>query len=86
MSPKHFIIYDFYSCGLSSATIEYSCPSVCLSVCLCVCLGVCVSVCVHNNSEKNSSIHLKFEHIVVNENSLDEFDIAHYLIKVKVMA
>ena len=27
------------SCGLSTATIEYSCPSVCASV--------CVSVCVH---------------------------------------
>ena len=32
----------FYSCGLSTATIEYSCPSVC--VCLCLCLCVCVSV------------------------------------------
>ena len=27
-----------YSCGLSPATIEYSCPSVCLSVCVCVCV------------------------------------------------
>ena len=32
----------FYSCGLSTATIEYSCLSVCLSVCVCVC--VCLSV------------------------------------------
>ena len=30
-----------YSCGLSTATIEYSCPSVC----------VCLSVCVHDNSK-----------------------------------
>ena len=34
MSPS------FYSCGLSTATIEYS--SAC--ACLCVCLSVCVSV------------------------------------------
>ena len=27
-----------YSCGLSTATIEYSSPSVCLSVCLSACL------------------------------------------------
>ena len=26
------------SCGLSTATIEYSCPSVCLSGCVSVCL------------------------------------------------
>ena len=27
----------YYSCGLSTATIEYSCPSVCLGVrCLCL--------------------------------------------------
>ena len=25
-----------YSCGLSTTTIEYLCPSVCLSVCVCV--------------------------------------------------
>ena len=35
----------FYSCGLSTATIEYSFPSVCLSVCLCVCVCVCVCLC-----------------------------------------
>ena len=33
---------DFYSCGLSTATIEYSCPSECISVFpsfrLCVCV------------------------------------------------
>ena len=33
-----------YSCGLSTATIEYSCPSVYLSVCVCVCLSVSLSV------------------------------------------
>ena len=51
-----------------------------------MCLSVCVSVCVHDNSKNNSSIHLKLEYIVVNENSSDEFDIGHYPIKVKVMA
>ena len=35
----NFIIY--FSCGLSTATIEYSCPPVCLSA---VCLSVSVSV------------------------------------------
>ena len=30
-----------YSCGLSTATIEYSSLSVCLSVCVSVCLSVC---------------------------------------------
>ena len=44
--------YDYYSWGLSTATIEYSC----LSVCLCVCLCVCLSVCVHDNSKNNGSI------------------------------
>ena len=63
----------YYSCGLSTATIKYSCPSVCLFV--------CVSVCVHDNSKNNASIHLKLEHIVVYENSSDEFDIGHCAIK-----
>ena len=66
-----------YSCGLSTATIEYS-SSVCLSVCLCVC--------VHDNSKNNGSIDMKLEHTVVYENSSDEFDIGHCPIKVKVMA
>ena len=65
---------NFYSCGLSTATIEYSSPSVCLSVCM--------SVCVHDNSKNNGSIDLKLEHIVVYENSSDEFDIGQCLIKV----
>ena len=56
-----------YSCGLSTATIEYSC----LSVCLCVCVSVYLFVCVHDNSKNNGSIHLKFEHIVVYENRSD---------------
>ena len=34
-------------------------------------------VCVHDNG----SIHLKLEHIVVYENSSDEFDIRHCLIE-----
>ena len=75
-----------YSCGLSTATIEYSCPSVCLCVCLSVCVCVCLSVCVHDNSKNNGSIDLKLEHIVVYENSSDEFDIGHCPIKVKVTA
>ena len=74
--------YDYSSC-LSTATIEYSCPSVCLSVCVSRCLSVCVSVCVHDNSKNNGSIHLKLEHIVVYENSSDQFDIGHCPIKVK---
>ena len=79
---------DIYSCGLSTATIEYSCPSVCLCVCLsvCVCVSVCLSVCVHDNSKNNGSIDLKLEQIVVYENSSDEFDIGHCPIKVKVTA
>ena len=56
-----FFMKNFYSCGLSTATIEYSS----LSVCLCVCLSVCLSVCVHDNSKNNGSIHLKLEHVVV---------------------
>ena len=41
-------------------------------------------VCVHDNSKNNGSIDLKLEHIVVHENSSDEFDIGHCPIKVKV--
>ena len=64
----------YYSCGLSTATIEYSCPSVCLSVC------------VQDNAKNSCLIHLKLENIVVYENSSDEFDIGHCPIKVKVTA
>ena len=42
-----------------------------------VCVSVFVSVCVHDNSKNNGLIHLKLEHIVVCENSSDEFDIGH---------
>ena len=73
-------IIVYYSCGLSTATIEYSCPSACLRACF------RLSVCVHDNSKNNGSIHLKLEHIVVFENSSDEFDNGHCPIKVKVMA
>ena len=61
-------LYQYYSCGLSTATIEYSCRSVCLSVCLGVCVCVCVCVClsVYMITKKNDgSILLKLEHIVV---------------------
>ena len=67
---------SYYSCGLSTATIEYSSPSMCLCVRL--------SVCVHDNSKNNGSIDLKLEHIVVYENSSDEVGIGHCPIKVKV--
>ena len=43
-------------------------------------------VCVHDNSKNNGSINLKLEHVVVLENSSDEFDIGHCPIKVKVTA
>ena len=56
------ILYH-YSCGLSTATIEFSCPSVCLSVC--VFLSKCVSV--YTITKKNDLIHLKLEHIVAYE-------------------
>ena len=69
-----------YSCGLSTATIEYS------SACVCVCLSVCLCVCKHDNSKNNWSRDLKFEYIVAFENYLDEFDIGHCPIKVKDMA
>ena len=66
----------YYSCGLSTATIEYSSPSVCVSVCLSV-----ISI-----TQNNGSIHLKLKHIVVYGNSSDEFKIGHCPIKVKVTA
>ena len=48
-----------YSCGLSTATIEYSSLSVCL------CVSVCLSV--YTITQKNNGlVHLKLEHIVVN--------------------
>ena len=59
---------------------------VCVSVCLCVFVSVCVSVClsVYTITQKIMVQYLKLEHIVVYENSSDEFDIGHYPIKVKV--
>ena len=47
-------------------------------------MSACVSVCMSANSKNNGSIHLKLEHIVVYENSSDQFDIGHCPIKVKV--
>ena len=64
-------IQDLFLLVFTPATIEYSSPSVCVSVRL----SVCVCVCVHDNSKNNGSIDLKLEHIVVYENSSDEFDI-----------
>ena len=54
-----------------------------MSVCVCVCV---VCVCVHDNSKNSGSINLKLEHVVVYEISSHEFDIGHFLIKVKVKA
>ena len=52
-----------------------------------VLVSVCVSVCLSVYTiTQNGSIDLKLEHIVVYENSSDEFDIGHCPIKVKVMA
>ena len=36
LNPYIIPIFYFYTCGLSTPTIEYSCPSVCLCVCLSV--------------------------------------------------
>ena len=64
--------------------------SVCLSICVSVYLSVCVAVYMITKKitkitkKDNGSIHLK--HNVVYENSSDEFDIGHCLIKVKVTA
>ena len=46
---------------------------------LCVCLCVCVCVCVYMITQKI----MKLEHIVIYENSSDEFDIGHCPVKVK---
>ena len=50
-----------------------------------VSISVCVSVYTITKNN-NSSTHWKLENIVVYENCLDEFDIGHYPIKVKVTA
>ena len=70
---NNVLLWDYYISGLSTATIVYSC------------LSVCLSICVHDNSKNNGSVNLKLEHIVVYENSSEEFNIGHCLIKVKVM-
>ena len=57
----------YYSCGLLTTSIEYSCLSVCVCVCLCVFLN--------DNSKSNGSIYLKLEHIVVYENSSNQLGI-----------
>ena len=49
-----------------------------------VCVCVCVCVFLHNNSKRNPSRKMKFEYIIVYENSSDEFNIEHHQIKVKV--
>ena len=55
-----------------------------VSVCVCACMRACVHACVdvHDNSKNKGSIHWKLEHIVVYENSSDEFDIGHCPVKV----
>ena len=71
---------------LRNRVCVFVCVCVCMCVCVCTCVCVCVRacVCVDDNTKNKSSIHLKLEHIVVYENSLDEFDIGHCLIKVIV--
>ena len=59
---------------LENATIGYSLESPC----------VCVCVFLHDNSKRNRSRNMKSEHIVLYENSSDEFDIELHRIKVKV--
>ena len=41
-------MFCHYSCGLSTAPMEYSCVCVCVCACVraCVCVCVCVSVCM----------------------------------------
>ena len=59
--------------------------SVCACVCVvCVSVCVCVCLCVQDNSKTNDLICLKLGHLVVYENSSDEFDIRHCPIKVEV--
>ena len=50
-------------------------------------MSVCVSVhvCAVYTITQNIMGHLKLEHIVIYENSSDEFDIRHCLIKVKLV-
>ena len=53
---------------------------VCVSVCLCFCVSVYTMI------QNKGSIDLKLEHIVVPENTSDEFNIGHCQNKVKVTA
>ena len=67
---------------LENATIGYSLESLCVCVFVCVC--VCVCVFLHDNSKRTRSRNTKSEYNVVDENSLDKFDIELHRIKVKV--
>ena len=60
------LIVSYYSCGFSTATIEYSC----LCVCVCVRVCVCVCMCVHDNSKNNGSINMKLERVVYENKAL----------------
>ena len=64
-----FLASFYYSCGLSTATIEYSSVCVCVSVCvyLAVCLSVFLCACKYDNSKNNESRNLKFKYIVAYE-------------------
>ena len=61
-------------------------------MCLCVLVCECVCLSVYTINQKiifqltYCSIYIVVKHIVVYENSSDEFDIGHCPIKVKVMA
>ena len=81
MKSLHLSILKYH--GVLKYTMEYSY----LCVFVCVCLSVCPSVClsVYTITQKIIwSFHLKLEHIVVYENSSNEFDTEHCPIKVKV--
>ena len=41
--PIVILPQNYYSCGLSTVTIEYH-THVCVCVCVCVCVSVCLSV------------------------------------------
>ena len=72
---QHVLACDF-SCGLSTATIEYSCPSVCLRIFPSVCVSVYT---ITQKIMVQSS--LKLGHVVVFENRSDALDIGHCPIK-----
>ena len=70
--------FSSYSCVFRKEKYYRVLVSLSVFVCMCVC------VFLHDNSKINRSRNVKFEYMVVYENSWDEFDIEHHRIKVKV--